>query len=145
MDVGEQRSRCGLSQAPSAHVKLVLHFHLGLCFPFPTSTFSKRALPPLRLPVILVLPIVSPLLVISIYDPASDDVCNSCSRLCWVQQAAVDLVGKYILADKGGVGGVRGEGGAMLLDTYYGALMDRLVSLSPFFFCIVVPYPVCTR
>lgn len=35
----------------------------------------------------------------------------------------MDLVGKYILADN--VGG--GEGGAALLDTYYGALMDRLV------------------
>ncbi|CAN0010915.1 unnamed protein product, partial [Hapterophycus canaliculatus] len=42
-----------------------------------------------------------------------------------VRQAAVDLVGKYILADK--VGGGGGEGGAALLDTYYGALMDRLV------------------
>eukprot|EP00752_Nemacystus_decipiens_P012313 g10918.t1 len=41
-----------------------------------------------------------------------------------VRQAAVDLVGKYILADSVGGGG---GGGAALLDTYYGALMDRLL------------------
>lgn len=42
----------------------------------------------------------------------------------------MDLVGKYILTDKvgGGEGGGEGsKGGATLLDTYYGALMDRLV------------------
>ena len=37
-------------------------------------------------------------------------------------QAAVDLVGKYILADNLG----RGSGSA-LLETYFGALMERLV------------------
>lgn len=46
----------------------------------------------------------------------------------------MDLVGKYILADDSGRGGNDFEGdrgqetnGAALLDTYYGALMERLV------------------
>lgn len=37
-------------------------------------------------------------------------------------QAAVDLVGKYILADN-----IGGGGGPALLETYFGALMERLV------------------
>lgn len=59
----------------------------------------------------------------------------------------MDLVGKYILAENSGGGHGAGmgaaEGETTLLDTYYGALMERLVSFSFHFFLVCAVCVVC--